>query len=240
VGFVFFSRSQKRPRGFFSASDSAAGIDDAFFFVGFFEDLLVVVATMRKGEQTRQRILREAAALFNQRGYAGCSMQDVMAATGLEKGGLYRHFSSKEELAGEAFRYALGQANRMRMDELDGVRGSVERLRCVVRQFAEAPSGTPGGCPLMNTAVDADDGNPVLRRLALEGIAAWKAKLERIVREGKRRGEIRGEVEPRRIANTMIATLEGALMISRLEGNQRALEDARTSLEALLDGIAVA
>ena len=196
-----------------------------------------MVTAMNKGEQTRQRILREAAALFNQRGYAGCSMQDVMAATGLEKGGLYRHFSSKEELAGEAFRYALGNANRVRMEELDRVRGSVERLRCVVRGFAEAASGTPGGCPLMNTAVDADDGNPLLRKLALEGISAWKAKLERIVREGKRRGEIRREVEPRRIANTMIATLEGGLMISRLEGNQRALEDARASLEMLLDGI---
>jgi TetR/AcrR family transcriptional regulator, transcriptional repressor for nem operon len=193
---------------------------------------------MNKGEQTRQRILAEAAALFNQRGYAGCSMQDVMAATGLEKGGLYRHFSSKEELAGEAFRYALGNANRIRMEELDGVSGSVQRLRCAVRQFAKGASGTPGGCPLMNTAVDADDGNPVLRRLALEGIAAWKAKLERIVREGKRRGEIRRDVEPRRIANMMIATLEGALMISRLEGNKRALEDARASLEVLLDGIA--
>jgi TetR/AcrR family transcriptional regulator, transcriptional repressor for nem operon len=192
---------------------------------------------MNKGEQTRQRIIAEAAALFNQRGYAGCSMQDVMAATGLEKGGLYRHFSSKEELAGEAFRYALENANRIRMEELDRVHGSVPRLRCVVRQFAKAPSGTPGGCPLMNTAIDADDGNPVLRRLALEGIATWKANIERVVREGKRRGEIRQEIEPRRIANTMVATLEGALMISRLEGNKRALEDARASLEVLLDGI---
>jgi TetR/AcrR family transcriptional regulator, transcriptional repressor for nem operon len=192
---------------------------------------------MNKGEQTRQRILVAAAALFNQRGYAGCSMQDVMAATGLEKGGLYRHFSSKEELAGEAFRYALGHTNRIRMEELDRVRGSVQQLRCVVRHFAETPSATPGGCPLMNTAVDADDGNPLLRQLALEGIAAWKASLERIVRAGKRRGEVRGDVEPRRIANTIIATLEGALIISRLEGNQRALEDARASLEVLLAGI---
>ena len=42
---------------------------------------------MNKGEMTRQRIIEEAAPIFNQRGYAGCSMQDVMEATGLEKGG---------------------------------------------------------------------------------------------------------------------------------------------------------
>ncbi len=62
---------------------------------------------MRKGELTRERIIAEAAPIFNQRGFAGSSMQDVMEATGLENGGLYRHFRSKEELAVESFRYAL-------------------------------------------------------------------------------------------------------------------------------------
>ena len=66
---------------------------------------------MGKGELTRERIIAQAAPLFNQRGFAGCSMQDVMEATGLEKGGLYRHFSSKEELAAEAFRYAVARAD---------------------------------------------------------------------------------------------------------------------------------
>jgi AcrR family transcriptional regulator len=60
---------------------------------------------MTKGEQTRQRIVAEAAPVFNQRGYEGSSLADLMKATGLKKGGIYRHFSSKEELAAEAFDY---------------------------------------------------------------------------------------------------------------------------------------
>jgi TetR/AcrR family transcriptional repressor of nem operon len=59
-----------------------------------------------KGHKTRERIVAEAANLFYQHGFEGSSMSDVMAATGLEKGGIYRHFSSKEELAAEAFNYA--------------------------------------------------------------------------------------------------------------------------------------
>jgi len=51
---------------------------------------------MSKGEETRERIVAEAAALFNQRGYEGGSMSELMKATGLEKGGIYRHFSSQE------------------------------------------------------------------------------------------------------------------------------------------------
>ena len=56
---------------------------------------------MRKGEQTRQEIIRRAAPIFNQKGYDGAALSDLMRATGLKKGGIYRHFDSKQELAGE-------------------------------------------------------------------------------------------------------------------------------------------
>ena len=69
---------------------------------------------MSKGEQTRQAIIEKAAPLFNQRGFEGCSMADIMEATGLEKGGVYRHFSSKEELAAAVFRYSMQTAVDLR------------------------------------------------------------------------------------------------------------------------------
>jgi AcrR family transcriptional regulator len=192
---------------------------------------------MSKGELTRQRIVEQAASIFNQRGYAGCSMQDVMEATGLEKGGLYRHFSSKEELAAEAFRYALKRAVKLRTTDVDASHGAIGLLRSYIARFVETPSDLPGGCPLLNTAIDSDDGNAVLRGLALEGLRHWKARLSAVVKEGIRGGEIRLEVEPRRVANTIIATLEGALMISRLEGAKTALRDAQASLDTMLSEI---
>lgn len=192
---------------------------------------------MRKGEATRQRIIEEAAPIFNRQGFAGCSMQDLMEATGLEKGGIYRHFANKEELAAEAFRYALARSVKVRTDHLADIPNAVEKLRRVVKLFVETPSPTPGGCPLMNTAIEADDGNPTLRELALNGISDWKGRLADIVNAGVKNGEIRTETNPRRIANTLVATLEGALMISRLEGNKTALQDADATLQAMLDGI---
>jgi TetR/AcrR family transcriptional regulator, transcriptional repressor for nem operon len=194
---------------------------------------------MNKGEMTRQRIIEEAAPIFNQRGYAGCSMQDVMEATGLEKGGVYRHFESKEELAAEAFKYAMAEAFRVRREGAEKIENRVERLRYLVRRFVEVPSPLPGGCPLMNAAIDSDDGNAVLRGLAKEAIGDWKKRLCRIVREGIERGDIRRETDPRRISNVVVATLEGALMISRLERNRTAVQDAGVMLEGILDGIAM-
>jgi TetR/AcrR family transcriptional repressor of nem operon len=58
---------------------------------------------MTKGELTRKKIVEAAAPIFNQHGYEGSSLNALMGATGLKKVGIYRHFSSKEELAAEAF-----------------------------------------------------------------------------------------------------------------------------------------
>mgnify|MGYP001271787947 CR=1 FL=1 len=195
---------------------------------------------MRKGELTRQRIVAAAAPIFNERGFAGCSMQDVLEATGLKKGGLYRHFASKEELAAEAFAFALNQVVKIRTGDLGHIPGSVEKLRYIVERFVETPSPLRGGCPLMNTAIDSDDGNSVLRELATKSIRDWKSRLEKIVADGMRADEIRRGTQPRKVANTVIATLEGALMISRLEGSKQALKDARATLEDFLDGLRAA
>jgi len=192
---------------------------------------------MRKGEATRQRIIAEAAPIFNQRGFDGCSMQDLMTATGLEKGGLYRHFANKEELAAEAFRFSVAQNLKIRTEHLDEISNSIDKLKRAVHLFVELPSTIPGGCPLMNTAIDADDGNPALRDLARKGIQDWRARLVHIVETGITAGEIRRSTDPRRIANTLIATLEGALMISRLENNRNALRDAQNTLDALLTSL---
>jgi len=189
---------------------------------------------MHKGEITRQRIIERAAPIFNERGYAGCSMHDVMEATGLEKGGLYRHFSTKEELAAEAFRYSLAKVAKLRTEDLDRSQGSVHLLRAFIARFVEKTSPVRGGCPLLNTAVDADDGNRVLRELAREAFKDWRERLAKVVTEGIRNGEIRASANPRQIANTIIATLEGALMMSRLEGNKTALRDAQAALDTVL------
>jgi TetR/AcrR family transcriptional regulator, transcriptional repressor for nem operon len=122
---------------------------------------------MRKGEQTRQEIVRKAAPIFNQKGYEGAALSDLMEAIGLEKGGIYRHFDSKRQLAAEAFDYAWKLALDKRFEGTQAISNTVDRLKQIVRNFRERRAGlVPGGCPLLNTAIDSDDGNPQLREKA--------------------------------------------------------------------------
>jgi AcrR family transcriptional regulator len=193
---------------------------------------------MSKGEQTRQAIIEKAAPLFNQQGFAGCSMADIMVVTGLEKGGLYRHFSSKEELAAEVFRYAMQTAFDARSIGDQPELNAVAKLRLMVQRFVSVPSPLPGGCPLLNAAIDTDDGNPALRTLVQDALAKWKARIRKIVQQGISDGQISPSVDSQSVANLIISTLEGALMIARLEGNRRALQDAQTLLDLHLATLA--
>src|ERR1700681_2314642 len=118
---------------------------------------------MTKGEQTRRKIVEAAAPIFNQHGYEGSSLNDLMQATGLEKGGIYRHFSSKEELAAEAFDYTWEEVLRVRLPDADPADGAIVWLKEVIANFVHRKSPVAGGCPLLNTATESEDGNAILR-----------------------------------------------------------------------------
>src|ERR1700731_4173801 len=117
---------------------------------------------MRKGEQTRQEIIRKAAPIFNQRGYDGAALSDLMKATGLEKGGIYRHFSSKQALAAEAFDYAWREAFGSRIQDYDPISNTVQPLKALGANFVERRGIISGGGPLLNTAIDTAGGYSVL------------------------------------------------------------------------------
>ena len=179
--------------------------------------------------------MEEAAALFNQSGFSGFSMSELMKATGLEKGGIYRHFESKEQLAAEAFEHAWREALHTRTHDLDKVSNTVDWLKQLIDNFVHRRPSVPGGCPLLNTAIDADDGSPMLRRLALRAMRGWRDELVEVVERGIERKEIKRRVDPKQLADIVISSLEGALMVSRLEGNRETLSTVQSHLDSYLD-----
>jgi TetR/AcrR family transcriptional repressor of nem operon len=191
---------------------------------------------VRKGEQTRREIIRKAAPIFNQKGYEGAALSDLMRATGLEKGGIYRHFESKEELAGDAFDHAWKVAVDARFEGTEVIPNSVDRLKQVVRNFRDRRSGlVPGGCPLLNAAIDSDDGNRKLRAKARLALRFLLDRLQSIADEGQRRGEVRSDVNSAELATLIASTLEGSIMMSRLQKKEGPRDLAVRHLEEYLE-----
>jgi AcrR family transcriptional regulator len=171
-----------------------------------------------KGEATRERILIRAARLFNEKGYFGVSMNDLLRATGLRKGGLYNHFDSKEKLALEAFDYSL-RLHRARFEQaLAGKTHAADRLLAiidVIRSSATDPP-VPGGCVIMNTAIESDDALPALRERARKAMDSWRKLIRRTVEAGLESGQIQPGVSPEETASLIISSLEGGVMLSKL------------------------
>lgn len=191
---------------------------------------------LTKGERTRQHIIDTAAPLFNQRGFTGASMADLMEATGLEKGGIYRHFGSKDEVAVAAFDHAVElQTLRIREYALRETT-AVGRLSAFCNALASSfrdPVVT-GGCPLLNTAIECDDGNTsvhaelrVRSRRAMRRLIAYARK---IIATGVESGELVPGADPSAEAEMMVATLEGAVMLSKLYDDPHYVNQAATLL----------
>ena len=171
-----------------------------------------------KGTKTRQRIVELAAPVFNRQGYIGASMRDLADATGLEKGGIYNHFGSKEALALEAYDYAMSRVTNSLARSQDGATDAVDRLLRMIREFATfaRKPAIAGGCPIMNTAIEADDTHPELRDRARGSMTLWHRLIGRIVKDGIAAGTLDRRTEPYALAALITASLEGGLMLSRL------------------------
>jgi TetR/AcrR family transcriptional regulator, transcriptional repressor for nem operon len=173
---------------------------------------------MSKGEQTRTMILERTAHLFSCKGYFGSSLSDIMEATGLEKGGIYNHFTSKEQLVLEAFDYAFEMVQQRIRLALTGKKHAIERLMAYTTVFQQLADDAllSGGCPVLNTAIEADDAHVGLRDRARNAMDVWRTSIHHIVAKGIERQEIRSDVDIEAFTTVFIATLEGAVMLSKL------------------------
>ncbi|GHO70820.1 TetR family transcriptional regulator [Ktedonobacter sp. SOSP1-52] len=189
---------------------------------------------MSKGSETRKMILARAAPVFNQQGYVGSSLTDLMRATGLEKGGIYNHFSNKEQLALEAFEYSLSLLEQSMRQALQGKKHALDRLLALLKYFQGIIEDPPveGGCPILNLAVEVDDTNLILRTRARQAMDRLQETLRRIIIRGIERQELRADIDIETWITTCIATMEGAIMLSKLYQDPVYIRRAASSMEA--------
>jgi TetR/AcrR family transcriptional regulator, transcriptional repressor for nem operon len=191
---------------------------------------------MSKAEQTREFIIKQTAPIFNAKGFAGTSLSDLTEATGLTKGGIYGNFRNKDEVALAAFDYNFGQVTAYLKERILAKDNAIERLLVyprVYRNFLKIPF-LKTGCPILNTASDADDTHPALKKKAADALRFWKRSLESQVKRGIERGEIRSEAEPAKIAVLIMSLIEGAVMQAKVLDHSRELEVAMDFLEYLI------
>jgi len=193
---------------------------------------------MSKAERTRQFIIEQTAPIFNKQGYAGTSLQDLTDATGLTKGAIYGNFENKEEVALAAFEHNITFV-------FNGLRASAprtaparEKLLALPRFYREAFAElrARGGCPILNTAVEVDDGPPTeLRRRMQETLRGWRGNLIRIIEAGQQAGELKPVANATHYATLFMALIEGGMLLAKATADPQPLFTTLDHVEHLIE-----
>jgi AcrR family transcriptional regulator len=176
-------------------------------------------------------MIQSAGTLLRERGLAGTSFREVLAHSGAPRGSIYHHFpDGKNQLVEEAVR-AAGVAGSQMIAAVSAGGDPVATLRTFIRLWGQGleASNYEAGCPLVAVTTAASADEPALRAAATEAFAAWQDALAAGLRDA---GLSRARA--RRLATTILAAVEGAVILSRAEHSGQPLKDVGSELELLL------
>jgi AcrR family transcriptional regulator len=188
---------------------------------------------LKKSERTRQFIIEKSAHVFNKQGYVATSLTDLTEATGLSKGSIYGNFKNKEEVAAAAFDYNFSLIVGAIRDRISKQTNSIDKLLEHIRAYRESSNAIyeHGGCAILNTAIDADFVNPMLKKRVTEVVRQWLDAIHNIVVQGIERGEIRGDVDPARFAAFFVGLTEGGVFLFKATSESHFIFKALDHLE---------
>ena len=168
-----------------------------------------------RGRASRERIVERAAGLFAERGIAGTSVDEVLAAAKAGKGQFYHYFRNRDELAAAAVGYRCAQVVDGLTDALGDV-SSLAGLEQVLAGFIAGfeQAGLPG-CPIGTLAAEVAGRNEAARLQAAAGFDAWERLLADALERMRQRGELRADAQPAVLATGLLASIEGGMVLSQ-------------------------
>lgn len=184
---------------------------------------------------TKQRILDEATRLVHLKGFHATTLNDLLAAAGTTKGTLYYHFPGKDDL-GLA---VLERAKASFLAALDEVlaaatpaQGFQRFLKFVLKKHRS--HRFVGGCLFGNTALEMSDTDQRYADAVREVFQQWSGRLAGLIRAGQAAGQFRADMPAETLAQVIVATVEGGILLSRLYKKQGPLKACLDSLRAFV------
>lgn len=196
---------------------------------------------MTKASRTRQYIIDKTAPVFNIRGYAGTSLLDLTKATGLSKGALYGNFNDKEEIAVAVFQYSMEKvcaAFHTKLEKSERFKDKLISLLEFYEQYVFS-SPIPGGCPLMNNAVEADDHHVFLKKAVSLEMKKTIDFIAGLLEKGRNRGEFKFDIKPKELAYVFFCSIEGAVVISRVSSSDTAMKTVVSHCKNMVEQISL-
>ncbi len=190
---------------------------------------------MGKADRTKQFILEKAAPIFNSKGIAGTTMDDILAATKMAKGGIYRNYESKEAISYASVDYLLkkltGKVNEIMTKE----KTAVKKLFAFMELYSNPHLPyIEGGCPIMNIGVDSDNTNPHIKEMVKKLINSSLEQFAAALKQGIKNGELSSNLNADEYCLKMFVMIEGAMLVSRITDSNKPMHSIIKMLKSEL------
>jgi TetR/AcrR family transcriptional repressor of lmrAB and yxaGH operons len=180
----------------------------------------------------RGAIVRAAAALFRRNGYAATGINEIADVSGAPKGSLYHYFPRGKDQIGEAAVRFAGAGVVATLETLEREHGSASsmvRAYCKLLAGWMTKSGFRDGCPIATTLLESAPQSTDMATAGREAFAGWCAVIARaLVRDGF------GKAEAKRLSTLVVSSIEGALILARVEASAQPIEEVARALGAAL------
>jgi TetR/AcrR family transcriptional regulator, transcriptional repressor for nem operon len=182
--------------------------------------MISAVSKTKEGKSTREVLIEAATRLIHLKGYQNTSLDDVLTASGVGKGNFYHYFKSKQDL-GYAILDRVVDAFLQRglepcFADPDGAR--LGQIRCFLGRIRDAQHerNCVGGCVFGNLAAELSDVHEGFRARLTRLFARWRTRLTQALEEAQQRGEVTAACRPEAVGHFLVASLEGAILLTKL------------------------
>jgi AcrR family transcriptional regulator len=178
-----------------------------------------------RGLRSRTAIVDAAATMMRRSGVAATSLDEVLAAAGCGKSQLYHYFDDKADLVRAVIdrQIELILAAQPAIHHTDSWAG----LRRWADQVVESHgvSGGPFACPLGSMAAELRNDPAYLPRLEA-AFRRWEEPLARGLGAMRERGQLSRQAVPDRLAQSLVAAVQGGLLMAQIHDDEAILKDA--------------
>jgi TetR/AcrR family transcriptional repressor of nem operon len=174
----------------------------------------------KDGKSTREALIESATRLIHLKGYQNTTLDDVLTASSVGKGNFYHYSKSKEDL-GYAILDRVVDAFLERGLEpcfTDAAGSRLGQIRCFLGRIRDAQHerNCVGGCVFGNLAAELADVHEGFRARLTRLFARWRTRLTQVLEEAQQRGEVTEACRPEAVGHFLVASLEGAILLTKL------------------------
>lgn len=184
---------------------------------------------------TRDRVIAQATELIRRKGFRATSISEVIAASGIRKGGLYHHFPGKADLGLTLLESARQEFLQFLDDVLVGdtpAKALAHFFDAALRKHQE--TGFVGGCLFGNTALEMADEDQAYAEAVSGVFDEWITRVEKVIGLAQESGEVRDDLSARCLAQQVVMSIEGGIMLARLRKDEHSLVMCLDALKTML------